>query len=118
MKPDVLVLDEPASGLDPRGRIEMFSMLGQLKAAGTTIVLVSHNMDEAQRYADRICIIRDGKAAVTGRPGDIFENEGKARSLGLAMPSLFVFSEIKKSYLCLLLWNDHKFIIKCDHLKI
>ncbi len=111
MKPDVLVLDEPASGLDPRGRIEMFSMLGQLKAAGTTIVLVSHNMDEAQRYADRICIIRDGKAAVTGRPGDIFENEGKARSLGLAMPSLFVFSEMiqKKTAAALpgILWEKH-----------
>ena len=72
MTPKILVLDEPASGLDPRGRREMFSLIKNLKEQGTTIILVSHNMDEVARYADRVCYMEGGKLIKTGAPQEVF----------------------------------------------
>lgn len=72
MMPKILVLDEPASGLDPRGRREMFSLIKHLKEEGTTVILVSHNMDEVARYADRVCYMEGGKLIKTGTPEEVF----------------------------------------------
>ncbi len=97
MKPKILVLDEPAAGLDPKGRQDMFTMINALREAGTTIVLVSHNMDEASRYADRIVCIKSGKKIAEGKAQDLFESEEKALSLGLSLPKLYeVSSKIKE----------------------
>ena len=71
MKPGILVLDEPASGLDPRGRQEMFKIIKDLRDSGTTIVLVSHNMDEAAVNCDRICLIDNGKIKAVGTPSEL-----------------------------------------------
>lgn len=103
MKPRILVLDEPASGLDPRGRKEMFSMINELRKNGTTIILVSHNMDEAARYADRILAIKEGKVVGFMEPGEMFSDSKKAESMGLKLPRLFEFSNklreaLKKEY--------------------
>lgn len=92
MRPKVLVLDEPASGLDPRGRKEMFGIISNLRKRGTTIVLVSHNMDEAAQYADRICLIKGGKIVAEGTPDDLFESRQKAEETGLKLPRLYDFS--------------------------
>ncbi|MCR4689687.1 MAG: ATP-binding cassette domain-containing protein [Saccharofermentans sp.] len=92
MKPEILVLDEPASGLDPRGRDEMFKIISDLKARGTTIVIVSHNMDEAARNADRICAIKDGRIIHTGVPTEFFLS-GACEETGLARPVLNVFAD-------------------------
>ena len=75
MLPKILVLDEPASGLDPRGRREMFSLIKHLKEEGTTVILVSHNMDEVARYADRVCYMEGGKLIKTGTPEEVFGEE-------------------------------------------
>ncbi len=99
MKPKILVLDEPAAGLDPVGRREMFDTILALRETGTTIVLVSHNMDEAARYADRIYCIKDGREAACGAPSELFENEGKAKSYGLSLPLLYKFSSKVKQTL-------------------
>lgn len=96
MKPKILVLDEPASGLDPKGRHEMFKMIENLRDSGTTIILVSHNMDEAARYADRILAIKDGKAVGLMTPEAMFENEGEVTKKGLKLPRLFEFSRSLK----------------------
>ena len=92
MKPQVLVLDEPAAGLDPRGRHEMFETIKALRDAGTTIIIVSHNMDEAARYADRIVCLKEGKKVAQGSASELFEDEKKARECGLSMPVLYDFS--------------------------
>ena len=97
MKPQILVLDEPAAGLDPIGRKEMFDTILALREAGTTIILVSHNMDEAARYADRIFCIKEGRMACCKKASDLFENEGSAASYGLSLPILYDFSsQVKK----------------------
>ncbi len=103
MEPKILVLDEPASGLDPRGRAEMFRMINELRASGTTIILVSHNMDEAARYADRILAIKEGHKAALMNPSDLFSSAEHAKSVGLQLPRLFAFAEklkneLKKEY--------------------
>ena len=92
MKPQVLVLDEPAAGLDPRGRHDMFETIKALRDSGTTIILVSHNMDEAARFADRIVCLKEGKKVAQGTASELFEDEKKARECGLSMPVLYDFS--------------------------
>ena len=92
MKPQVLVLDEPAAGLDPKGRHDMFETIRALRDSGTTIILVSHNMDEAARFADRIVCLKEGKKVAQGTASELFEDEKKARECGLSMPVLYDFS--------------------------
>ncbi len=88
MNPDVLVLDEPAAGLDPAGRKEIFEYALQLKKMGKTIILVSHNMNEAAKYADRLLVLSSGVAHGPMTPKELFEQEDYARSLGIAQVEL------------------------------
>ena len=91
MQPGILVLDEPASGLDPRGRQEMFAIIKKLRDSGTTIILVSHNMDEAAVNCDRICLIDHGKIKAVGTPEELFMKE-RAEELGIQRPRISRFS--------------------------
>lgn len=92
MKPKVLVLDEPAAGLDPMGRREMFDTILALRDIGTTVVIVSHNMDEAARYADRIVCIKGGRKVCEGTASELFEDEVRTRGYGISIPLLYEFS--------------------------
>lgn len=98
MKPGILVLDEPASGLDPRGRQEMFAIIKKLRDNGTTIVLVSHNMDEAAVNCDRICLIDNGKIKAVGTPEELFVKE-RAEELGIQRPRITRFSGLLQEQL-------------------
>jgi len=102
MRPKILVLDEPASGLDPRGRQEMFEIIKGLRDSGTTIILVSHNMDEAAVNCDRLCLINKGRVTALGTPEELFET-GTADALGIQRPRITRFSGqlkeiLKKTY--------------------
>lgn len=94
MKPEVLVLDEPAAGLDPRGRREMFKTISELKKNGTTIVLVTHYMDEAYEHADRICTMKDGMIMGVSDPIKMFEDKDALREMEIRAPYLRRFLEI------------------------
>ena len=98
MNPGILVLDEPASGLDPRGRQEMFAIIKGLRDSGTTIILVSHNMDEAAVNCDRICLIEGGKIKAVGTPEELFVKE-RAEELGIQRPRITRFSALLKEEL-------------------
>lgn len=75
MNPEILVLDEPTAGLDPRGQKEIMDLFYQLhKEQGLTTVLVTHSMEDAARYADQIAIMHEGKCVMTGTPSDIFKD--------------------------------------------
>lgn len=97
MKPEILVLDEPASGLDPRGRREMFALIEKLREKGTTIILVSHNMDEAACYADRICYMKAGRLLGIDTPETVFGND---RKTDIPMPLLHEFSMKVRNEIC------------------
>ena len=87
MEPEVLILDEPTAGLDPAGRDEMFALLKKLRQEReTTIVLVSHSMDDVAKYADRILVMNQGKLVLDGTPRQVFAYEEELCRIGLGVP--------------------------------
>lgn len=70
-RPELLILDEPTTGLDPAVRLALWSRVRELRAAGTTVLLTTHYMDEAQRLCDRIAIVSAGKVIAEGSPADL-----------------------------------------------
>lgn len=99
MDPDVLVLDEPAAGLDPIGRKEIFHYAEVLKEKGKTVIIVSHNMDEAARYADRILVLRHGRICALDQPHILFSDAKKLSEIRITAPETISFlSEMKTDY--------------------
>lgn len=87
MEPEVLVLDEPTAGLDPRGRREIMNLFHELHLAkNLTTILVTHSMEDAARYADRIAIMHKGRCVATGEPTAIFSNEEQLGDYSLQPP--------------------------------
>ena len=87
MEPQVLVLDEPCAGLDPRGREEILSLIrGLHREAGTTIVMVSHSMDDVASLAERVIVMNHGEVAMDGAPRDVFSCGEELRGMGLDVP--------------------------------
>lgn len=87
MKPSVLILDEPSAGLDPRGRDKILTMLEELHAReNTTILMVSHSMDDMARLATRLIVMSEGKIVAEGTPREIFAREDMMTSIGLDVP--------------------------------
>ena len=87
MKPAVLILDEPTAGLDPRGRDRILTMLEELhRRENTTIVMVSHSMDDMARLATRLVVMAEGKILAAGTPREIFAQEEMMVSAGLGVP--------------------------------
>ena len=73
MQPNVLVLDEPTAGLDPKGRKELMTLFKKLHQLGMTIVLVTHLMDDVANYADFVYVLEEGKIILSGRPKSVFQ---------------------------------------------
>lgn len=94
MKPRVLVLDEPAAGLDPKSKKDMFDIIVNLKKAGVTVVIVSHNMDDVMRYTDRVIILSDGKTLETKKTNESFANKKILAELGIKRPVLHELLEM------------------------
>jgi ABC-2 type transport system ATP-binding protein len=75
--PELLFLDEPTTGFDPSARRSAWNMIEGLKELGTTIVLTTHYMDEAQHLADRVVIMREGGIVADGSPEMLGEQLGR-----------------------------------------
>ena len=87
MRPSVLILDEPTAGLDPRGRDRILTMLAELHAREhTTILMVSHSMDDMARLASRLLVMSEGRIVADGTPREIFTREDMMTSIGLGVP--------------------------------
>ncbi|MBT2735335.1 energy-coupling factor ABC transporter ATP-binding protein [Bacillus sp. ISL-7] len=92
MEPDVIVLDEPTAGLDPRGRKEVMDMFFSLhKERKLSTILVTHSMEDAARYADQIVIMQQGKVANKGTPEEIFSAPTELVEMGLDVPEVVRF---------------------------
>ncbi|MGM9681771.1 MAG: energy-coupling factor transporter ATPase [Eubacteriales bacterium] len=92
MRPRVLVLDEPASGLDPIGREEIFGgLLRYKKETGGTVVIVSHSMEDMARYADRVIVLNQGKCVLSDTKEEIFRHGKELSSMGLDVPQITRF---------------------------
>ena len=89
MRPDVLVLDEPAAGLDPRGRDAIFdNIVKYQRESGSTIVIVSHSMEDMAKYCDDLVVMNDGKVCMRGNAEQIFSNAEKLTEIGLDVPQI------------------------------
>lgn len=94
MQPDCIVLDEPSAGLDPRGRKEMMEMFYSLhKEKGVTTVLVTHTMEDASTYADKIIILNKGKVVKEGTPKEIFSHTEELVGMSLDVPDVIKFQQ-------------------------
>lgn len=89
MEPEILVLDEPAAGLDPKGRDRI---LGQIKnyqkESGKTVLLVSHSMEDIARLATKVLVINEGRAVKYDTPENVFQNPDELSDMGLCIPAV------------------------------
>lgn len=99
MDPEILVLDEPAAGLDPAGRDEILGFAKKLRdESGITIILVSHSMEDVAKLADKIIVMNDSTVEMIGTPREVFKNKNRLREIGLGVPQMAeVFDEIGKN---------------------
>ena len=99
MKPNVLILDEPTAGMDPKGREDLLEKIDVLhNEHGYTIILVSHNMNEVAKYAKRLVVIDDGQVIMDDVPHVIFKEIEKLKSIGLGVPQVTeLISEYNKA---------------------
>lgn len=86
LRPRYLILDEPAAGLDPIGKRVIFDKIKRLHESGTTVILVSHNMDDVAKMADRIFVMHQGVLAASGTPQEIFAQRELLKDAGLDVP--------------------------------
>ncbi|MEK3643498.1 energy-coupling factor ABC transporter ATP-binding protein [Aeribacillus sp. FSL M8-0235] len=92
MEPEVLVLDEPTAGLDPKGRNEIMELFYRLhKEKKLTTILVTHSMEDAAKYADEIAVLHQGELKMKGAPKEIFRLTGELEQLGLDLPESIKF---------------------------
>ena len=94
MEPQVLVLDEPCAGLDPHGREEILGLIKKLhEEAGTTIVMVSHSMDDVASLAERVIVMNHGEVVMDGVPRDVFACGEELRGMGLDVPQAVLLAD-------------------------
>ncbi len=87
MQPSVLILDEPTAGLDPRSHTEILDMVCRIKESkGTTVILVSHNMDDVARLCDKVLVMDQGRLALFGTPREVFSQARLLKKIGLGLP--------------------------------
>ena len=98
MHPQVLILDEPTAGLDPKGRDEILDQVALLqKERKITVILVSHSMEDVTRYVDRIIVVNDGKILFDDTPKQVFQHYKELESVGLAAPQVtYVVKALKE----------------------
>lgn len=89
MKPQVLILDEPTAGLDPKGRDEILQQISLLrKENNITIILVSHSMEDVAEYVDRIVVMNHGKILFDDVPKKVFHHYKELEEIGLSAPQV------------------------------
>ncbi|MBQ1189100.1 MAG: energy-coupling factor transporter ATPase, partial [Lachnospiraceae bacterium] len=89
MKPEVLILDEPTAGLDPKGRDDILGLVEKLhKEQNITIILVSHSMEDVAKYVSRLVVMNQGEKVFDGTPKEVFRHYKELEAMGLAAPQI------------------------------
>ncbi len=99
MKPDILILDEPTAGLDPKGRDEILDQVKNLQIqTGMTIILVSHSMEDVAEYVDRIVVMNKGSILFDDAPRKVFAHTKELEEIGLAAPQVtYIMKDLKQA---------------------
>lgn len=97
MRPKVLILDEPAAGLDPRGRREILGNIAAYRdKTGAAIIMISHSMEDIAEYCDKIVVMSDSKVLLSGTPEEVFSHSDELMKTGLTVPQVTkVLCELK-----------------------
>lgn len=98
MKPEVLILDEPTAGLDPKGRDEILDLVAKMhKERKMTIILVSHSMEDVAKYVERMIVMNDGSVMYDGVPREVFSHYKELEKVGLAAPQVtYLMHELRE----------------------
>lgn len=94
--PEILILDEPTAGLDPKSAKEVMALIAKLHDEGKTIVVITHDMDLLFRYCDHAILLKDGKVEFDGNPDDLFD--GDLDNLSIEVPKMYEFFQVLKSH--------------------
>ena len=95
MEPEVLVLDEPAAGLDPIGRTEIFGGIRRYqRTKGNTVIIVSHSMEDVAEYCDNLTVLKNGEVLLCGSCAEVFEHERELVESGLGVPQIARFMRL------------------------
>ena len=98
MKPEVLILDEPTAGLDPKGRDEILEQIAKLrKETGMTVILVSHSMEDVAKYVDRIIVMNKSRVMFDDEPREVFRHYKELEEIGLAAPQITYIMQTLKA---------------------
>lgn len=92
MQPSILILDEPTAGLDSQGAAQMMALVAQLHRQGTTILLVTHQMDQVAEYADHVLVVNNGRLSFRGTPRQLFANRQLLQDNSLRLPETVFFA--------------------------
>ena len=100
MKPDILVLDEPTAGLDPRGRDEIFGFIRNMhEVLGITILLVSHSMEDIAKLVRRVIVMNKGRIEMDGQVSEVFNQPEALERIGLSSPQIsYLMKRLKKAF--------------------
>lgn len=93
MRPQILVMDEPVAGLDPKGRASLFDLIRTLNEKGTTILLITHSMDDLAANAKRVIVMNKGSLVLDGTPKEVFAKAEKLTGMGLGVPEVSRIAE-------------------------
>ncbi len=89
MRPEARMLDEPTAGRDPRGRDDILDRIGEYRReTGSAVLLVTHSMDDAARYADRLVVMNQAKLYLQGTPHEVFSRAADLEATGLTVPQI------------------------------
>lgn len=98
MKPEVLVLDEPTAGLDPKGREEILDQIAKLRdETGITVILISHSMEDVANYVDRIIVMNKSRVMYDDEPRKVFTHNRELEAVGLAAPQITYIMQTLKA---------------------
>lgn len=99
MKPEVLILDEPTAGLNPKAHADILNMVETIHRKSKNIIfLVSHNMNDIARMSDKVLVMNHGRLVMDGTPAEVFSREEELKSMGLALPdSMEIMMQLKKA---------------------
>lgn len=98
MKPEVLILDEPTAGLDPKGRDEILMQIKALhQKHNNTVILVSHSMEDVAKLTERLFVMNKGQLALSGKPSDVFKEADFLQKIGLGVPQVVRLADALKA---------------------
>jgi energy-coupling factor transport system ATP-binding protein len=93
LKPEILILDEPTAGLDPQGSKEMMDLFKKINDLGTTIIMVTHDMDNVIKYGTDVVVLAQGEIIKECKPYELFLDESILEKLSIEEPKCISFAK-------------------------